>query len=207
MKNIIEILKAAGIEIPDGKAEEINKAVMENYRTIAEHEKKVSKLEAERDALKERAETAESTLKGFEGVDVEQIRGEIASWKAKAEAAEKDYADKIAARDFDDALKTEIDGVKFSSDAAKRAVLAEIREMGLKASGGKILGLSDALAQIKERDASAFVDEKQQQLEANRAVFTAIQPQCGTNTAPTMSQLMAMKNANPSLDISAYIKK
>ena len=85
---------------------------------------------------------------------------------------------------------------------------AEIKEAGLKLKDGKILGLSDLLAQIKESDASAFADEQQQQLEASKARFT--QPQnAGAPAAPgtkvTPAELMRMKNENPNLDISQYV--
>ena len=44
MKNIIDICKDFGIEIPAGEHAEFNKAVAENYKTVAEHEKKVNRL-------------------------------------------------------------------------------------------------------------------------------------------------------------------
>lgn len=159
MKNITTILEELGIEIPEDKVSELNKAVAENYKTTAEFDKKVAKVEAERDSWKEQAESAAETLKGFDGVDVNKLNADIAEWKTKAENAEKDYQSKLASRDFDDALKTAMEGYKFSSNAAKNAVLTEIRGMGLKCSDGKILGLSDAVAQIRERDSDAFVDE------------------------------------------------
>lgn len=159
MKNILDIMKELGIEIPEDKTAELNKAVTDNYKTVAEFDKKVARMEAERDSYKEKAETAEETLKGFDGVDVNKLNADIEAWKTKAENAEKDYQKKIADRDFEDALKTEMEKYKFSSAAAKNAVMAEIREKGLKYSDGKILGLSDAVAQIKEKDADAFVDE------------------------------------------------
>ena len=149
MKNILDIMKELGIEVPEDKTAELNKAVTDNYKTVAEFDKKVARLEAERDSYKEKAETAEETLKGFDGVDVNKLNADIEAWKTKAENAEKDYQKKIADRDFEDALKAEMEGYKFSSTAAKNAVMAEIREKGLKYSDGKILGLSDAVAQRK----------------------------------------------------------
>ena len=81
MQNIIEILKANGIEVPEDKVATINKAVSENYKTISEVEKKTSKLESERDSWKDRAETAEETLKGFEGKDLNAMQKEIDNLK------------------------------------------------------------------------------------------------------------------------------
>ena len=44
MKNIHTILSEIGITIPEDKKAEFDKAVAENYKTSAEHEKKVTRL-------------------------------------------------------------------------------------------------------------------------------------------------------------------
>ena len=158
MKNIIEICKEFGLEVPADKTADFSKAVADNYLTKAEHEKKLGKVESDRDNWKSKAETAEEALKGFEGVDLKTIQENLAAYKKKAEDAEKNYADKMAARDFEDALKSEMEAFKFSSEAAKKSVMEEIRAAGLKVKDGKILGLSDLVENIKKNDASAFVD-------------------------------------------------
>lgn len=168
MQNIEAILKQFGLEIPKEQAEEFRRTFHENYKTVKDYEK----LETDRDKWKGQAETAEETLKKFDGVDLETMQAELADWKKKAEDAEKDYSAKIYERDFSDALKTELESVKFSSDAAKRAVMAEIKESGLKLKDGKILGLNDLISQMKEKDASAFIDEEQQKAQQNAARFT-----------------------------------
>lgn len=192
MQNIESILKQFGIEIPKEQAEEFRKTFHENYKTVKDYEK----LETDRDKWKGQAETAEETLKKFDGVDLETMQTELNTWKQKAETAEKDYEQKIYERDFSDALESELESVKFSSDAAKRAVMAEIKESGLKLKDGKILGLSDLIGQIKERDASAFVDEKQKQARQQAARFTV--PGTGKSTGgsggTTIADIKAIKD-------------
>lgn len=195
MQKLIETLKSFGIEIPADKQADVKKALSEHYKNAAEHNKALSKLETERDNWKEKAETAEETLKKFDGVDLETMQTELDTWKKKAEAAENDYKQKIYDRDFSDALKTEMESIKFSSEAAKKAVLAEIKESGLKLKDGKILGLSDLIGQIKERDASAFIDEQQQKAQQQAARFTTP----GTGRTPgghgtTISDIKSIKD-------------
>lgn len=176
MQNILDILKDLGIEIPEDKVTELNKKVAENYKTIAEHQRKLEKAEQERDGYKEQLKTAQDTLKGFEGVDLNTMNQQLADYKKKAEDAEKDYEAKIAARDFEDALKTEMEAYKFSSNAAKNAVMAQIRESKLTiGNNGKIRGLDDLIKEIKESDASAFIDENDPNQNPNPARFTAAQ--------------------------------
>lgn len=180
-----------------GLTDEQSEKVMAQYgKDVSKLQKENEKLTADRDKEKERADTAEETLKKFDGVDVETMQAEIATWQQKAKDAEKDYADKLAQRDFEDALKEEIGGYKFTSEAAKKAIMAEIREAGLKVKEGKILGLSDLLAQMKEKDASAFVDEKQEQLEAGRAKpFTGpLNPNGGGAKKMTREEIFGIKD-------------
>lgn len=196
MQNIEAILTELGIEVPADKKENLTKKVAENYITKAEHEKKLGKVETDRDTWKEKAETAETTLKGFEGVDLDTMQKELSVWKKKAEDAEKDAQAKLYERDFADALKTEFEGIKFSSEAAKRAIMAEVKDAGLKLKDGKILGLNDLITQMKEKDASAFVDDEQIKAQQNAARFT--QPIGKQNQGGNMTkeQIEAIKDTS-----------
>ena len=163
-----EELKAQGLT-----EEQISFVMAENGKDLKKLQKENDNLTSDRDTWKEKAEAAETTLKGFEGVDLETMQKELSDWKQKATEAEKNAQAQLYERDFADALKTEFEGIKFSSEAAKRAIMAEVKEAGLKLKDGKILGLNDLLSQMKEKDASAFVDDAQQQAQRNMARFTA----------------------------------
>ena len=194
MQNIEAILKQFGLEVPKEQSEDFRKVFHENYKTVKDYEK----VESDRDKWKGQAETAEETLKRFDGVDLETMQAELDTWKQKAETAENDYKQKIYDRDFSDALKTEMESIKFSSEAAKKAVMTEIEESGLKLKDGKILGLSDLIGQIKERDASAFVDEQSEKAKQQAARFTT--PGTGRSTGGTgiMTKDDIMKIKDPS---------
>lgn len=195
MQKLIETLGSFGIEVPEDKVEEVKRALSKYYKNNGEVTQTLTKVEGERDAWKERAETAENTLKRFDGIDPESINGELATWKQKAADAEKEYNDKIYERDFADALKTALEDVKFSSASAKKAVMADIKCAGLKLKDGKILGLNDLLEQMKKDDASAFVDEDQEQAKRDQARFTT---SISKNTQPgklTKVDIMNIKDA------------
>ena len=163
-----EELKAQGLT-----EEQISFIMAENGKDLKKLQKENDNLSADRDTWKEKADAAETTLKGFEGVDLETMQKELSDWKQKATEAEKSAQAQLYERDFADALKTEFEGIKFSSEAAKRAIMAEVKEAGLKLKDGKILGLNDLIGQMKEKEASAFIDDAQQQAQRNMARFTA----------------------------------
>ena len=195
MQNIIEILKSNGIEVPEEKVATINKAVAENYKTVSEVEKKTSKLESERDSWKERAENAEETLKGFEGKNFDEITKERDEWKKKAEDAEKEYSAKEAEREKQELLKEAFAEIEFTSESAKKAIMAQIAE-NVSVKNGKLIGFNDLLEDAKKNDASAFVDKEQQSLEQNKARFTTpMNNQNGNNNGTlTKKDIMAIKD-------------
>lgn len=175
-------MKTEELKVQGLTEEQISFVMAENGKDLKKLQKENDNLSADRDTWKEKAEAAETTLKGFEGVDLETMQREISDWKQKATEAEKKAQEQLYERDFSDALKTELESVKFSSEAAKRAAVADIKEAGLKFKDGKILGLNDLLAQMKENDASAFIDDAQQ----NMARFTT--PVGKQNTPGTMTR-------------------
>ena len=205
MINIEEILKTNNVTVTDEQKAAINKAVSENYKTINEFEKRVSKLEAERDGYKEQLDTATETLKGFDGIKPEELQEEVEKYKKKAEEQEETFKKELEKRDFSDALDKAIGDYKFSSEYAKKSVMEEIKAAGLKLVDGKIIGLNDMIETIKGKDASAFVDEAKDKLEQNKAKFTKQTQQSKDGTRISMSELMKMKNENPDMDITQYM--
>ena len=159
MKNILQILSDAGLEITDEQKNTIETSVNENYKTLAEFEKQGRKLDTvtqERDTYKSQYDTAKSTLEGFEGKDFDAITKERDEWKTKLAESEKDYAAKIEERDFNDALVKALAGEKFTSEFAKTGIISMIKEKGLKREGEKILGLDDYMTELRESQKDAF---------------------------------------------------
>ena len=192
MVKVISELEKIGLKLTDEQKESIKKSMGEELYSKQELDKKVGKVETERDTYKERAETAEETLKGFDGKDFETITKERDEWKQKAELAEKDYSAKLAEREKNDLLKEACESIKFSSESAKKAIMADIAA-SVSVKDGKLIGFNALLDDDKKRDASAFVNEEQQHLEQNKAKFTT-QQKNNTGETLTKDQIMAMKD-------------
>ena len=192
MKKLIAILKKYGIEVPTEKEAEIKKDFYESFKSAEEHSKTVGKVEADRDAWKERAEKAENAIKKFDGLDPDKIQNELADWKKKAEDAKADYEKKISERDFEDALAEELKDIKFSSSAAKEGVLAKIRAAGLPVKDRKILGLKDLMEGIQKEDASAFSTDGA----ANPHFTTKINQSNNPDKKMTKADIMKIRDAS-----------
>ena len=85
-----EELKAQGLT-----EEQISFVMAENGKDLKKLQKENDNLSADRDTWKEKAEAAETTLKGFEGVDLETMQKELSDWKQKATEAEKKAQEQI----------------------------------------------------------------------------------------------------------------
>ena len=177
--NIIEKLKSFNVEI----TAEMEKAFAGEFVSEKEMEKKISKLQTENEALKEKAETAEETLKGFEGKNFDEITRERDEWKKKAEEAERSHNEKMAKLEKQELLREAIRKVRvrqrqeafasiqFTSNSAKKAIMSQIAE-GVTVKDGKLVGFNDLLEEAKKNDASAFVNTEQEELEQKKAKFT-----------------------------------
>lgn len=168
MKNIEAILTEAGIELTDEQRAAIAKAVAENYKTVNEFNSKVTKLEGERDSWKDQYTGVKTSLDKFDGVNVDDLKAQIAEQKKKAEEAEKNANEKLAARDYADAVKANTAGIKFSSAAAQRDFESQLQSKNLPVNDGKLLGFTDFLAQYKADNEGAVLDESAEE----KAKFT-----------------------------------
>ncbi len=182
--NVIEKLKKLGVEVTP----EIEKELGGDYITVQEHEKKLGKVEVERDQLQKDYDAAKETLEGFEGKDFDQLTKDVAEWKKKAEDAKKEYDTAIQQRDYKDALKELTKDLKFTSKGAEKAFMADLESNPLQMRNGKVMGFDDFLKTYKESDADAFVKEES----ATRSQFTAgITQQKGGDNGTDVSKIRA----------------
>ena len=175
MKNIHEILKSVGIEVPTDKKEAFDKEVLENYKTISEVNLirgKLENAESERDTYKNKydedikkrdadLEDLQKKLKNA-GVDAEKLKTletDLATLKKTYEESKGEYEKKLADQAYEFALKQKVDGLKFSSNSAKKAFIADAMKEEMKIKDGELQGFDSFVKSYKENDAGAFISE------------------------------------------------
>ena len=176
MKNIHEILKSVGIEVPADKKEAFDKEVLENYKTVSEVNLirgKLEKAESERDTYKNKydedikkrdadLEDLQKKLKNA-GVDAEKLKTletDLATLKKTYEESKGEYEKKLADQAYEFALKQKVDGLKFSSNSAKKAFIADAMKEEMKIKDGELQGFDSFVKSYKENDAGAFISEE-----------------------------------------------
>ena len=155
MKNIHTILSEIGITIPEDKKAEFDKAVAENYKTAAEHEKKVTRLTDDLAAEKKRADEAVETLKGFEGKDFDAITRERDEWKKKHDEAVADYKRQQEDREFSSALENAISEAKGKN---AKAIMALLDTEKLRVSRNMEKDIKSAIEAVRTESGYLFED-------------------------------------------------
>ena len=176
MKNIHEILKSVGIEVPADKKEAFDKEVLENYKTVSEVNLirgKLENAESERDTYKNKydedikkrdadLEDLQKKLKNA-GVDAEKLKTletDLATLKKTYEESKGEYEKKLADQAYEFALKQKVDGLKFSSNSAKKAFIADAMKEEMKIKDGELQGFDSFVKSYKENDAGDFISEE-----------------------------------------------
>lgn len=119
MKNILAIMEEYGLAIQEDKKKEFEKAVLENYKTVGEVEKKDEKITS----LEDKITATEDALKKFEGVDADALKKQITDLQDDLANKDADYHAKLSERDFRDLLREGISSAKGKNPKAIAALL------------------------------------------------------------------------------------
>ncbi len=149
VKNIYEIMKEYGLEVPEDKKTDFDKAWKENYRTISDYDKAVS----QRDNYKASLDDVNTRLKEFEGVDVKDLQVQITKLQGDLKAKDDEYAAKEADRVFMDSVK---EAVKAAGGRNEKAVIAMLNIDALKESKNQSDDIKKALEDVKKSDGYLF---------------------------------------------------
>lgn len=175
MKNIYEILKSYGIEIPEDKKKAFDKEVLENYKTVSEVDTlrtKLNKAETERDTIQTKYDTdiaqrdadlvsLQTQLKdaGGDAEKLATLQTNFNTLQTTYNTAKADYENQLAEQAYDFAIKENSAKLKFSSNSAKKAFMSDLKAKKLSMENGKILGFDDFVNAYKEQDAGAFITD------------------------------------------------
>lgn len=155
MKNIHEILTEIGVEVPEEKKADFDKAFGENYKTIADYQKQKDKLDkatADIENANKNIKELNDTIKNYEGTD-----DTIKTLQEKVTAYEQAEADRVQAekdRKADEEMNARIaetiGDVEFINEFTKNSIYQAIKD-GVKADSTKgVKSIFEELTKDKE---------------------------------------------------------
>lgn len=164
--------------------EQATQVLAMNGKDIEKHKKQITTVEGERDAFKAQLDTANETLKKFEGIDPQQIQTELQTYKTKAEEAEKKFTREMTQRDQKDWIGKKLDEYGVTSPYARRQLTSDImaEDSGLSWKDGVYYGFDDFMKSAKEKDNGLYQTAEEKAAAEKEAAQKAKAP---TFTGPT----------------------
>lgn len=150
MKNIETIISELGITLTDEQKSSINKAVAENYKTVADYDKQKDKLTNAEDKVN----TLTESLDKFKNVDVDKLNQTVSDLQAQIKKKDDDYASQIADRDFSEIVK---DSIAKANGKNAKAIKALLDIDTLKGSKNQSKDIEDAIKALAEADDSKML--------------------------------------------------
>lgn len=175
MKNIYEILKNFGITVPEDKKKDFDNLMLENYKTIKEVNNLQGKLEnteKERDTYKtkydEDIQQRDADIKDLQtklknaGTDADKLKTletDLSALQSTYNEAKANYEKQLAQQAYEFAVKEKVSSLKFSSNSAKKAFIADAMKEEMKLKDGELQGFDGFLESYKKNDAGAFLTD------------------------------------------------
>ena len=148
-------LKELGLD-----GEIIDKIMAENGADIEKQKKAtekatqdLEKYKAENEGLKTQLNEANTQIQSFKEMDIDGIKASAEEWKNKYETDTKALNEKIAAKDYDYAIKDFMSNYK---------LINKFKSKEFKLEEGKFLGGEDFMKEYKENHKSLFVPDEPQ---------------------------------------------
>lgn len=157
MKNIFEIMKEYGFEVPEDKRKEFEAAVLENYKTVSDYNNQQAAL----DTANEKLKTSEDAVKGlndkldeFKGADVSGLKQKIEELTEDLKKKDEEYQRQLSDRDFNDLLK---DSISQAKGRNAKAITALLDVESLKNSKNQKDDVAAALKALSEQEDSRML--------------------------------------------------
>ena len=122
---------------------------------MAENGTDIESIKQERDTYKTQLDTAQATLKSFEGVNISELQGKISTLTTDLANKDAEYQKQLADRDFNDLLKSTAEGFK---PRDIKAVMPFLDVEKLKSSKNQESDIKAAMEAVKKDNGYLFQD-------------------------------------------------
>lgn len=173
-----------GVKLPKSAIDAI---MAENGRDIEAKNNTITTLTTERDGLQTQLNAANATIQSYKDMDIDGIKAKAGEWETKYNTDTQVLKDQLAATEYGFAVKEAVAGLKFSSESAKKAFVADLTAKKLPLQEGKLLGLEDFAKTYKESDPDAFLPENDEK--------TPVVTRGGGGGGPTLGADAALRAA------------
>ena len=216
MEQIIAILKALGLEVPEDKKETLiaeMKKVFVTTHELDQKKEKITTLEADKATLTEAQTKLQEQLKDLQASsgDLETYKSKVTELTTTLESERVAVAKKNAEEQLSATVNEFFADKHFVNDITKNAIRSELvaKLQTDAARGHGVSELFDSIVKDEKGEIkpNILIDDTTLELEKNRAkiVGSPIKLQPGQHLST--AELMKLKTQNPDMDITPYLGK
>ena len=141
-------------------AEQVDSVMGMNGQDIEKHKAGLEREKARAQAIEEQLSAAREGLKAFEGVDLEELRGQIGKLQGELAAKDTEYRDRIGDMEFHSRLRAPVATAKGRSCRAILGELGEEQLEELKSSKNQEADIQSALERLRQESGYLFEGEQ-----------------------------------------------
>lgn len=171
-----EFLEGLGLE-----KEAIDRILDENSKDIGREKQKADTAREDADTLRAQLADRDKDIEALKALDADGLKKQLDELQTKYNTETEQYKTQLSDRDYSDALTRAISGanIKFSSKAAEKSFIADLKANRLEMENGDLKGFADYHKAQLEADPTAF------QSDTKPPVFTK---NIGPGSPPTESK-------------------
>lgn len=140
--------------------EQISSIMAENGKDVEKYKNSSEKYKQQYESTKASLDEANTTIQSYKDMDIEGIKKSADDWKEKYEKNNAEMVAKLAQQERNHAMDTYFSQMKFSSESARRGIIAQFNEQNFDLKDGKFVGAEEFMNKLKETDAGAFAVEE-----------------------------------------------
>lgn len=120
---------------------------------------RIAALTTERDGLKTQLGEADAAIQSYKSMNIDGIKAKVGEWETKYNTDTQALKESLENVKYGFAVKEAVSGLKFTSESARKAFVADLTAKKLPLQEDKLLGLDDFTKTYQESDPDAFVPE------------------------------------------------
>ena len=170
--------------------DEVSKEIMKDYGTaISNEQAKTSKAQENLNNLQKQLDDANNEIKSYKDMDIDSIKQSAADWEDKYNKLIQEQKDAKEKSIRDERVNEFFKDTKFSSEMAKKGIIAEFDKKDFKydEESKSFLGATEWLNNLKEQDKGSFLSDV-----ANPKFTTVPKTPTQSSTNDELRQIMGL---------------
>lgn len=142
--------------------EQADKVFAMNGKDVEKYKKSAEDAKADKEAIEQQLADRDKDIEDLKALDADGLKQQLTDLQTKYNTETEQYRAQLEDRDYSDAISRSISdrGIKFSSKAAEKSYIADLKAKKLELKDGTLIGFDEYHKEQMEADPTAFQSDK-----------------------------------------------